>query len=175
MSRRFRRFRGCVAGSAPMEFVLVFPIVMLLLLASLELGMLLTRQVMLDRGLDLAVRQVRLGVIPDVTHETLSEMICDYTAMIPDCANQLRLEMVPVDPRGGGTLGEGADCVDRENTNKPLRSFTPGVSNQLMFLRVCALIDPYIPTTRLFFLRLPQVSGGAYALVSSSVYVMEPL
>ena len=42
-----------------------------------------------------------------------------------------------------------------------------------MLLRACSLFDPYFPTSGLGA-RLPRESGNAYALVSSTTFVIEP-
>ncbi|MEM1301875.1 MAG: TadE family protein, partial [Pseudomonadota bacterium] len=47
-------------GASSIEFVVVFPAAMIIFLSTFEAGMYLTRQVFLDRGLDMAVRDIRL-------------------------------------------------------------------------------------------------------------------
>lgn len=168
-----RRFHRTEDGSATIEFVIIFPAFFTFFLSTFELGMLETRHVMLDRGLDMAVRQVRLGMLNPVTHENFKQEICDNAAIIPDCMNQMKLEMIAVDPRAWVSIPAAADCVDREDDSIALREFTPGASNQLMFLRACALFDPYFPTTGLGA-SLPRVSAGAYGLISMSSFVIEP-
>lgn len=169
-----RRFWQSEEGSSTLEFVILFPFVFGLVLGSIELGLLLTRQAMLDRGLDLAVRQVRLGVVADATPDRLRDMICAGAGLIPDCPNQIRLEMVPVDPRNWARLPAKVDCVDRSRPARPARAFRNGGSNQLMMLRACVLVDPYFPPNILGF---PSVMAGArrgFALVSASAFVIEP-
>lgn len=173
MSRRLRRLRD-EDGSATIEFVILFPLVFGLFLGTFELGMLLTRQVMLDRGLDLAIRQVRLGLVEEVTHDTLKALICAQRTMVPDCGNQLRLEMLPVDPRDLSALEVDIDCVDRSNPAEDVRAFQVGVSNELMILRACALVDPFFPPNILGFRNVPTDVGGAHALVSATAFVVEP-
>lgn len=165
-------------GSATIEFVIVVPVFLVLFLSTFELGMLMSRHVMLDRGLDMAVRQVRLGQInppnPADLHEEIKSAICDAaTPIIPNCMTQLKLEMRPLNPRSFVNIPADADCIDREDDSIPNRTFTAGISNQLMILRACALFDPYFPTTGLGA-SLPRRSGGAYALVSVSSFVIEP-
>jgi len=173
VSRFLRRFRKSQDGSATIEFTLLVPLMLGFCLSNIELGILLTRQVMLDRGMDLAVRDVRVGAMEDVTHDNLKAAICAGALIIPDCVNQLRLEMVPTDPRDWESLPAQADCVDREDDSIPVREFTPGQQNQLMLLRACSLFDPFFPTTGLGA-EIPRMSGDAYALVATTSYVVEP-
>ena len=173
MIRWFRHLRD-EDGSATIEFVILGPFLFGMFLATYELGMLLTRQVMLERGLDLAVRSVRLGLVQEVTHDSIKDLICSKGMMIPDCVNQLRLEMVPIDPRGSGTLKADVDCVDRSTPVEEVREFRPGISNDLMILRACALIDPYFPSNVLGFPNIKTNAGQAFAITASSAFVIEP-
>ncbi len=171
---RLRRLLRDEDGSSTIEFVLLFPFVFGLFLATFELGMLLTRQVMLDRGIDLAIRQVRLGLVQEVTHDVLKTMICRTATMIPDCANQLKLEMIPVDPRSWRTLRPDVDCVDRGEKAEAVRDFHAGLSNELMVLRACALIDPYFPSNVLGFPNISSADGKPFAVTSTTTFVIEP-
>ncbi len=168
-----RAFRRDEHASATIEFALFAPLMIALMLSSLELGMLLTRRVMLERGLDIAVRQVRIGAMTPVTHEALVEAVCDAAFMIPDCRNQLRLEMVLRNPRSWVGLNRASDCINREDPSQPPREFQPGMQNQLVVLRACSLFDPLFPTAGLGS-QLQRVSGGAYAIVATTAYVVEP-
>lgn len=171
--RRLLRRGRSEDGSATVEFVLLFPAFLLIFFSTFELGILMTRHVMLDRGMDLAVRQVRLGLMDDVTHENLVAEICENVIVMDNCINDLKLEMESVDPRNSAMLGDDLDCVDRSDPAIPPRNFTAGQPNWLMLLRACALFDPMFPTTALGS-SIPRRSGGAYALVTMSSYVVEP-
>lgn len=171
--RFLRRFRRSEQGTGTIEFAIMVPVMLGLCLSSIELGMLLSRQVMLDRGLDLAVRAVRIGAMTEVTHDTLKDAICEGAVIIPDCQNQLKLEMRPVNPRAWSALPAQADCIDREDNALPVREFVPGQENELMILRACSLFDPFFPTTGLGA-AIPKQSQGAYALLSTTSYVVEP-
>lgn len=173
MTAPLRRFWADERGSGSIEFLLLFPLVFAMFLSTVELGVFLARQAMLDRGLDLAVRDVRLGLLDPVTHASLIELICGRTALIRDCGNQLRLEMVGLDPRGAGRLDGEADCVDRADPARPVRAFVPGQSNELMVLRACVLIDPLFPTSGLGA-RLTPRTGGGVALLATTAFVIEP-
>ncbi len=170
---RLRRFHRGEEGSATIEFVIIFPVFFTFFLSTFELGMLETRHVMLDRGLDLAVRQIRLGQLEPVTQQGFKRAVCDAALIIPDCMNQIKLEMRRIDPFAWVAIPATADCVDRNDANVAAREFTPGASNNLMLIRACALFDPYFPTTGLGA-SLPRLSGGAYGLVSAASYVIEP-
>lgn len=170
--RGFRRDEG---ASATLEFALLVPMMLLLFFSTIELGIFLTRAVMLERGLDLAVRQVRIGAMDPVTHDALVDAVCVGAGIIPDCRNQLKLEMVRRDLRTWSGFNQTTDCIDREEEEaQPPRNFQPGQQNQLILLRACSLFDPFFPTTGLGS-QLPRQSGGAYAIVAITSYVVEPI
>ncbi len=168
-----RRFRGDEAGNTTIEFVILFPLFMILFLSAIESGIYMTRYVMLERGLDDTVRAIRLGTTNRVDVDDVKQMICDGTVIIPDCENSVKVEMIRIDPENHVRLPARADCVDRDDPAAPARNFATGESNDLMVLRVCALFDPLFPTTGLGF-QMPRESGDSYALVSMSAFVMEP-
>jgi hypothetical protein len=168
-----RRFRNAEDGGMTIEFILLMPVAMLFFTSSLEAGLLSTRQVMLERGVDITVRKVRIGQIPIPTHDGLKAEICNAAAIIPNCLNSIRLEMVVKQPRAFTPLSSTASCVDREEEGVPVLNFTGGDNNELMILRVCSLFEPMLPYTT-FGTAIPKRSGAEYALVATSSFVMEP-
>ena len=174
MTRRGMRaaFWRSEEGSSTIEFMLFMPFMFMIFFSTFELGMLMSRQVMLDRALDLTVRAVRLGLIEPVDHDTVKTAVCNNFVMNIDC-NELKLEMRRIDPRNLTAIPNDADCVDREDDSIPLRQFVAGSSNQLVYLRACALFDPFIPLAGIGA-EIPRQSGDAYGLVSAAAYVVEP-
>jgi len=170
---RARRFSRREDGAATMDFVFVFPVAMMFFIMSYEVGMLSTRHVMLERGLDQTVREVRIGRIVSPTHDILKKRICDYASIIPDCTDNLRLEMMNNDARDWTDVSTNVQCVDREEDAAPVINFNPALNNELMILRACALFDPVVPLG-VIGTQIPKESGTAYGLVAISSYVMEP-
>ena len=171
--QRLREFQSNEDGVATIDFVLVFFPTMLLIGAACETAFITSYHVMLERGLDVTVRQVRIGSIQEPTHDLLTDTICEFALIIPDCKSQIRLEMTRHDPRDWESPPERVSCVDREEEGDPVLNFNPGLNNELMVLRACALFDPIMPSWGLGF-TIPKESGGAYALAATSSYVMEP-
>lgn len=170
---KLRGFFRAETGSAAIEFVLLMPVFFLLVTNSWESGLLSTRQVMLERGVDMTVREIRIGRIANPTHAIISRTICENARIIPDCNQRIKVEMVRRDPRSWSALDAAADCVDLSNLGRPLRAFEVGGNNELMIIRACILFDPLIPTNGLGR-DIPKQSQGKYALVASSAYVLEP-
>lgn len=172
--RFLRRFRRAEDGTASVEFAIVFVPFMLLFVSSFESGILMVRHVMLERGVDMAVRAVRIGTLAPVTHTQLKTMICNGAGIIPDCMNTVKLEMRITNVRAWNDIPVAADCIDVNNPVLAPTVFQNGTADALMVVRVCALFKPMFPATGLGFY-LPRKSGGYYALVSSSAFVMEPI
>lgn len=171
-------FRACEDGTTSLEFVIIFPVFFGFFLMTVESGVISARHVMLERGLDVAVREVRIGVMPAPTREMLTERICEVSKIIPDCENQLQLEMVRRNPRTWSDIGNSVRCIDRSAIAQPVVEFTTGDNNELVFLRACARIDPFFPTTGLGRSIANNNSGagakGSYALVAKGAFVVEP-
>lgn len=167
-----RRFRRDESGTSTIEFVIVFPVFAFLLCSAAESGILMLRQVMLDRSLDLAVRDLRLQEFPAVTHSQVKDRICAEATVIPDCVNVVLVEMLQVN-KGASLPSSSAICVDRAATAQSATTFTQGTDNQMMLIRACAVFDPIFPGTGLG-LDLAKDATGAYALVSTSAFVIEP-
>jgi len=172
------RFLGDETATATVEFAILFPAFVTLLLSSVELGMYTMRHTMLERGLDMAVRDVRLGTgsmsDDQAGHDELKTAICGYAGFIPDCENNLKLEMLPLDLRTALTFPNDFDCVDRSEDLNPVRSFTNGAENELMLLQACVQFDPIFPTSGLGS-DLSVDSSGMASMFATSAFVQEPL
>lgn len=170
----FRVFRRSEDGTASVEFVLVFPAFMILFVSAFELGLMMTRHAMLERALDMTIREIRLNTAVNANHEQIKRMICNGAGIIPNCMDSLKLEMIVLDPRDWTNFARRADCVDVDRPYAPVRNFENGQQNQLMILRACSLFSPIFPTTGIGY-HIPRQSGDQYALISLSAFVMEPL
>ena len=177
MRRPLRALFGRVSrseeGSATVEFAITFPAVLLLMLAGIELGVVTLQNSMLERAVDITVRDIRLGTGTAPQHSEIKDLICDRAGFIENCGDNLRLEMIQIDPRNWVGIPADADCTDQSEEVSPVRSFVNGLDNELMILRACAKFDPVFPTTGLGKAMIKD-GAGQYALVSTSAFVQEP-
>lgn len=175
LAQHLGQFWRQTRGSATIEFVIVFPAFMVLFVSAFEAGLMQIRATMLERGMDLAVREVRLSTGSTPTYEELKADICNGAALIPNCLESLRLEMRRIDPRQTMNVPVKAECVDRQQPVQPAVRYDVGAENDLMLLRACVLFRPLAPTTGLGFqLAGGEAGSGEYALVTMSAYVSEP-
>lgn len=170
---RLRRFRRSDDGSATIEFAITFPSLLFLILSGVELGFVNLQHAMLERAMDMTVRDIRLGTGTAPQHDDIKALICARAGFIEDCDDNLRLEMIQVDPRAWVAPPTDPDCTDQSEDVEPVRSFVNGQDNELMILRACAKIKPIFPTTGLGA-SLKKDGAGFFALVSSSAFVQEP-
>lgn len=178
-----RRFAVDERATATMEFVIMFPVVLTLFIASFETGMILSRQVLLERSLDEAVRLLRLvrtitdpetGAPRPLTANDIQAAICDNTPAIPDCGNVLVVELTVIDQQAYTLPDADVVCVNREDVDvQPANAFVQGVSNDLLLIRTCAIIDRILPFSG-FGLNLVRDDTGGLHMVASSVFVNEP-
>jgi len=172
MKSFLRRFRRDQDGVAAFDFMLIFPLYFLLFLASFETSMVMLRQVLLDRGVEQAVRIVRLNTLSPPNYDQMKTMICQGAGLIANCQTSLKLEMWMQDPRGTMLLTSKPDCIDRSLQVQPASIYQPGAQNQIMFVRACVKYEPFFPTAVVGTARVD--SAGEYTLVSTNIYVTEP-
>lgn len=170
---RLRRYRRSDDGSATIEFAITFPSLLFLVLSSVELGFVTLQHAMLERAMDMTVRDIRLGTGTAPQHDEIKDRICARAGFIADCSDNLRLEMIQVDPRAWASPPANPDCTDQSEDVEPVRNFINGQNNELMILRACAKIEPVFPTTGLGA-NMAKDGAGFYALVSTSAFVQEP-
>ena len=169
----FRTFRSREDGNVTVEFAIVVPLFMMILMSTVELGLITIKQSMLERALDLTVRDLRLGTGAAQQHDDIRDTICARSGFIDNCNTSLRLEMVQVDPFNWVAIDETPDCVNTVEEVQPVRSFTSGQSNELMFIRACMKFKPVFPTWGLGD-SLEKDIDGRVSLFASSAFVQEP-
>lgn len=175
-----RRFRRDEDGGPTVEFVLVFMPFMILVVSAFELGYLMTRHVMLERGVDMAVREVRLNTSAQISPDQFRTMICNTAGIIDKCDTQVLLEMRRLDlweqsNVGPTNLPRAATCRDTNNPAQLAPPFTNGQANEMMVVRACGLFTPMLPEFGLGYYLSRIRPDGYYPLVAITAFVMEPI
>lgn len=159
-------------GSATIEFVIALPVLMAVFSASFESGFMMTRSVLMERAVDMTMRELRLGHFVNPTFQGLKVDICSRTNMIPDCLHVLKINMQPISTTDWDLPNNAPACVDRSQPIRPDLTPAPGSENDLMLVQVCATADPMFPTTGIGA-ALREETGGYY-IITTSAYVNEP-
>ncbi|PRY79770.1 Flp pilus assembly protein TadG [Yoonia maritima] len=173
----FKRLVSDESGVVTVEFVIIFPIFFGFFMMTIESGIIAIRDVMLERGLDVTIRDIRIGTLMDPDAPTLRKNICNAARLIPDCENQLQIAMYVKDPESWTPLPNDVNCIDRSVSNRPATDFTHGDGNQLVVVRACARVNVFFPTSgigKAIVENGSAASGNSYALVATSSYVVEP-
>lgn len=170
-------------ATATLEFVIMFPVVITLFVAAFETGMILSRQVLLERSLDEAVRILRLvrtitdpvtGDPRPLTAKDIEEAICDNTNAITNCDEALSVQLTRVNETTYDIPTPDVACVNREQIDvQPDNTFEQGVDNELILIRTCAVVDRILPFSG-FGLNLVRDDTGGLHMTASSVFVNEP-
>lgn len=177
MTRRSGR-RGFLRredGNATVEFVIMFPLLMTLLITSVEIGSITFRHTMLDRAVDLTVRDIRLGTGTAPQYEQVRNAICERASVIPDCQKNVKIEMIRMDLRAWTPPPADYDCVNHVEEVQPVRNFQNGMENEMILLRICAMFQPIFPVSALGRDILKINATGYSAMISSTAFVQEPL
>lgn len=176
MNKYLRRFRKEEKGSIyTVEFVIIFPMFFVAFMFGFELSMNSIHQMRLDRGLEVTTREIRLNTSKQFTHDTLKKTICANTGGLKDCETNLRLEMIPTNPRTFTSLPASADCINSAQPVSPVRGWSLGQQHDLMLLRACYR---YIPMWGQYGLGRALDENGAKdgfaEMVAISAFVQEP-
>lgn len=171
-----KRFRRDEDGSAlVIEFALFVPLLMTAFMMAVEMGIYSMRLMQLDRGLDVAVREVRLNTSTAYTHDELKDMICAGTGWLEACETRLKLEMSPVNLREFARFDPNPDCIDSSDEEaQPPRGYTNGIQNDMMMLRACVLFTPVFPTSAMGRAFEKDPSGENGRMVAFAAFVQEP-
>lgn len=173
MKHLLKKLRKEETGSAAIEFAIMFPVFFFILLSAIEVGMLTVRSALLERALDIVVRDIRLTTGTAPGHAEIKAALCAETNVVPDCTNNLSLEMYRIDPRNWTDIPSTATCTNRAEEVSPVTTFENGMDNELMVLRACAKYEPMFSEYGLS-LFMEHDSSGDTALLAHSAFVQEP-
>ena len=178
---RILSFLSDESATATVEFVMLFPAYITVLLASVESSTLMLRNVWLERGLDMAVRDLRLRLPGHPTDE--NELIlatCNYSSFIRNCDKVLRLELNRVN-QGNWALPTGSiacrsiddwDASGNPPANEPSNDFDTSQNHDIMVVRACLRVKPFFPSSAFYWgLNQPE---GEYNVSAASAFVVEP-
>lgn len=167
-----RRFRKSEEGSMLVPFALWMPVFLMLIISSIELGTVTIRHTVLERSLDMAVRDLRIGT-GATTHDALKEDICERATALPGCMDSLQLEMIPLTMTAWTAPPATADCVDKSEDFTPQRSFVHGGGGAVMMVRACYKFRPVTPIST-FNASVAKDDDGYTGIVSTAAFVTEP-
>ena len=172
-----RRFLTRTEGTATVEFVILLPILLVVFMSTFEMALLTARYTMLERAMDMVVREIRLSDTRNIDPADVREAICTETARLfpfDDCKRELVIESTEVSTASWTFPAADVECVDRYDGTRPLVSFDQAGANRLILVRVCLPVDPWFPNTSGLGMSLAGDADGSYHMYAASAYVAEP-
>lgn len=170
-----RRFKRREDGASTIAAVLFLPFFIMIMAASVEICVLIFKQTMLDRGVEMTTRVMRLGLDAMPDHEELKRSICNNVAIVSNCMDDLAVEVYSVNRNTWTSTKAGtrALCADgiEEGVNDP--TIESGNSDQLMLMRACLKVEPMMSLNPLA-LALAKDASGKTALITTTAFVNEP-
>lgn len=175
------RFFQDEGGTASIEFVFIIPIILMIFMASFEASLFMARHAMLERSVDIVVRDIRLGTYSSMTHTQLKREICAggmVVTSVDDCVKSMKIWMQPVNTATFAMVAPPKFCVDRSQPIDPLKEptgteFAYGSDNDIMLMRICLKEEPMFPTTLVGAGMIRDEPDGNYALMTTTVFVNE--
>ena len=162
-------------GVTAVEFAMIAPVFMSLLFSVFEMGVLMTKVTLLDLAAAEASKQIYIGAAASgtVTPEDLEETICETVSLIDkNCAGNLLLEMTPITDFSS-LPNSKAKCVDKSTRVKPLVTVNPGVSDGIVYMRICLTTEIVVPGLGLGF-DLVKTETGKTQIVTDIAFSNEP-
>lgn len=175
LRHKLHAFWADESATATLEFVIVFPLLMIVFIASFETALILTRQIMLERTLDMSVRVLRLaqGVITDA--DTVRDTMCANTNLLPNCDTLLTIDLQVIDRNTYDMPSNDEVCAGRGNNIviAPDNEFVVGADNDFLLIRTCLIVDRILPFSG-FALNLTRDDSGGMHMMASTIFVNEP-
>ncbi|WP_141693076.1 TadE/TadG family type IV pilus assembly protein [Thioclava sp. SK-1] len=139
-----RHLRRSETGAVTLPTLLWLPFFLMIMVSSVELLVLSVKQTMLERGVDMSTRILRLGIEKTPSAETLKRSICENIGFLHNCMDDLFVEVHAVDTNTWATVNPdpGMRCVDRDPDSTQVATVDGGNDDQMMLLRACLKIRP---------------------------------
>jgi len=161
-------------GNATIEFVFIIPVFLLLFVSIFELGLATIRLTVLEFGLDVTMREIRLSTGQEFTHTEIRDEICTRAGTLRSCKKNLQIDMVRIDTDNWIMPNQDATCINRsDGAAEPVITFSNGQQNDLMFIRACYVVKPLFPTFGLGTI-LKTDTSGRMQLIAKSAFAQEP-
>lgn len=169
-----RRLRADTDGSQTVALAVIAPLLLTLCGFVMDVGLLMVRNVMLERAVDVRVRDIRLGKTSATDYDNLRKQICAEASIIPECETRLKLQLTAMYANSWQDPGALPDCESLKTvTYTPPREFDTATSNQLVVLRACAVVEPVMPGWGLGEVLLTSENNRFYQVSAATSYTQE--
>jgi hypothetical protein len=129
---------------------------------------------MLERAIDMSVRDLRIDAQARIEPADLREAICDRMRIAPNCIDDLVVSLVEISQTDWQLPRASQACRNRTAPILAPLPFAVGSARagKLVLLRACLPIDPILPGSA-FGARV-VVEDGTARLLAMSLFTVEP-
>lgn len=162
-------------GVTAVEFAIIGPVFFTLMFSALELGFVLTKEMLLDNAASDVSREIYTGAASNgvVTQDDLVAQICETVSLIDSgCVDNLTIELTTISAFQS-IPNSAATCVDSDEPINPKANFNPGAATSIVYMRICLTTNIYTPGLGLG-LKLPKTDNGKLQLTSALAFANEP-
>lgn len=164
LRRHLRAFLRNESAVVAAEWAIAFPVYFAMFLWSMEVTYMMTRTSMLERSLDVVIRDLRLGRLgtQNPTVQFLEERVCSRTTLFPDCMESLAMEFTIVNQTTFAMPNTDLPCVVRTpeiKAGRTAQTYNVGTANELMVVRACMLVNTIMPFDGPIIYRLNAASA----------------
>ncbi|MEM6538124.1 MAG: TadE/TadG family type IV pilus assembly protein [Pseudomonadota bacterium] len=176
LRRKGRSFIGNKRGAAAVEFALLGPTFLALIMSLFEVGITIAKIALLDLAVAEAAQFVYVGAVHSgsPTKAEVEQFICNRAQIFPDCVNNLTLELVPINNFTNLPPDE-VPCTDSNDDEEvaPVVTYSPGAASQVMLMRVCVTTGVITPGLGIG-LNLSTTDTNRMQIVSAVAFMNEP-
>ena len=171
---RFARDRR---GVAAIEFALIGPLHIALLLSMMETGLIFTKVSLLDLGISEASKSIYIGAATNgvVTRDDIKRTVCKYVDNVQsDCFSNLIVELTEIsdfdDPPSSDVQCQE---VGSDEDIEPTVTYNPGSTSSVVYLRVCLTTEVMFPGIGAG-LHMHKTDTGKFEIVTATAFMNEP-
>jgi Flp pilus assembly protein TadG len=170
LSRAFARRED---GNSTIEFVTAVPTLMFIFMMAFESGWFMVKSTMLERSVNMTIRQLSQGHIPNPTVAELKTRICDQAVIFDNCDTSIMVELQPISQTAWNMPAQAVTCINRDEAIQPATPWDPGANHDIMLVRVCVMTYALFPSTGLGAYMVRN-EDGEIGLTAVQAFVNEP-
>lgn len=172
-----QRFYAAKRGATAVEFALLGPIFIALILSLFEMGLVMMKITFLDDATSSASKIIYTGAANGnaVTQQDLAVFICDNVHLFSNCEQNITVELTPINTFSDAPT-TNPTCTDSTiaATLNPVVTFDPGSASQVMFMRVCISTNVVTPGLGIGLGLSNSADRNRQSIVSQTAFLNEP-
>jgi len=160
LNQKCRNFSNCTTGGVAVEFALILPLFLFVLLAVIETGYIALSNIVVDGAVSTASREIRTGIVQQSPNPLgrFRGTLCQQVNIVVDCGRVL------IDVQNFATFPDPTTIPAPAAAN----NFNPGTADQITLVRVRHTWNYLTPF-------LQQLIGpGGREHISSAIFRVEP-